>query len=270
MAIARVVRGWHLVAAVVVTVGLPTGPLTVGAQQPQQQADTSRHGASAAIIGHVTDASGAGLPGAEITLEKSERVHAVTGDSGQFRIMDLAAGTMVFNVRRIGFEAATFTAVLHPGKVGRATFRLTASAQELPTVAVSDTANTTHWLDQFERRREGSRGTFFTRAEIVHQGATSGTDIVRTVAGLRLVPGRGGIGHQVVMTRGDGVRSCVPQMFVHNMPYSGTLDDFIADDIEALEVYVGISEIPPELTKNGRGGDCGAIVVWTRDPTKKP
>ena len=34
-------------------------------------------------------------------------------------------------------------------------------------------------------------------------------------------------------------------MFVHGLPYSGNFDDFIADDIEALEVYVGISEIPP-------------------------
>jgi hypothetical protein len=239
-------------------------------QQPQQQADSMRHVAPAAIIGRVTDAAGAGLPGAEITLDKSDRVHAVTGDSGQFRITGLVAGTVVLNVRRIGFEAATFTAVLHPGKVGRANFALTASAQTLPTVAVSDTADPTHWLDQFDRRREGSRGTFFTRAQIERQGARDGTDIVRSVAGIRLVPGRGGFGHQVVMTRGDGVRACIPQMFVHNMPYSGTLDDFIAEDIEALEVYIGISEIPPELTKNGRGGECGAIVVWTRTPAKKP
>jgi hypothetical protein len=176
---------------------------------------------------------------------------------------------VVFNVRRIGFEAATFTAVLHPGKIARGNFSLTPSAQALPTVAVKDTQNTTHWLDQFDRRREGARGTFFTRADIERQNARDGTDIIRSVAGVRLVPGRFGFGHQVVMTRGDGPRQCVPQMFVHGMAYSGNLDDFLAEDIEALEVYVGISQIPPELTKNGRGGDCGAIVVWTRDPVKK-
>ncbi len=54
-------------------------------------------------------------------------------------------------------------------------------------------------------------------------------------------------------------------MFVHNMAYSGTLDDFSAEDIEAVEVYVGTSEVPAELDKNGKGV-CGAIVVWTRDP----
>jgi len=58
-------------------------------------------------------------------------------------------------------------------------------------------------------------------------------------------------------------------MFVHGMPYSGMLDDFVADDIEALEVYVGVSEITPEFDKIGRGV-CGVIVVWTRDPGKKP
>ena len=41
-----------------------------------------------------------------------------------------------------------------------------------------------------------------------------------------------------------------------------------ADDIEALEIYVGISEIPAELDKNGKG-ICGVIVVWTRDPNKR-
>ena len=40
-------------------------------------------------------------------------------------------------------------------------------------------------------------------------------------------------------------------MFVHGTPYSGVLDDFSADDIEALEVYVGVSEIPPEHSING-------------------
>ena len=223
----------------------------------------------ATLIGHVVDSSGVGLPGAEITLNKSDKVHAITGDSGEFRIIGLAPGTAVFNVRRIGFESASFTAVLKPGKVQRAKFSLTANAQALPTVAVSDTANKTHWLDEFGRRRSVNRGTFITRDEIERKGARTGTDIIRSVAGVRLVPRRGGIGYQVLMTRGDGPRPCVPQMFVHNMPYSGTLEDFAAEDIEALEVYTGTSEVPAELDKNGRGV-CGAIVVWTRDPRKPP
>ena len=233
-------------------------------------ADTAqRDSAPATLIGHVVDSSGVGLPGAEITVNKSDKVHAITGDSGEFRIAGLLPGTVVFNVRRIGFESASFTAVIKPGRTQRAKFSLTPTAQALPTVAVSDTASKTHWLDDFARRRSVNRGTFITRDEIVRKGARNGTDIVRQVPGVRLVPKRGGIGYQVLMTRGDGARPCAPQMFVHNMTYSGTLDDFVAEDIEAVEVYAGTSEVPAELDKNGKGV-CGAIVVWTRDPRKPP
>lgn len=263
MAIARVgLRSvGHLVAACV----------AVRAARAQQSlADSARRDSlPATLIGHVVDSTGAGLAGAEITLVKSDKFRTITGDSGVFRIAGLPAGTDVFNVRRIGYESASFTAVLKPGRTHRATLTLTVSAQPLPTVAVADTATQSHWLDQLQRRRSGNRGTFIMRDQIVRSGARTGTDIVRTVPGIRLVPLRRGVGYQVVMNRGSGARACTPSMFVQGLPYSGTLDDFIADDIEALEVYVGVSEIPPELDKVGRGV-CGAIVIWTRDPSKKP
>ena len=223
----------------------------------------------AVLLGKVTDGAGVGLAGAELTLFHSDKVHSITGDSGEFRITGLPAGTNVFNVRRLGFEPASFTAVLKPGKTHRATFSMTATALALPAVAVADTALKTHWLDVFERRRGSSPGAFFTRADIERKGARIGSDVVRNVPGIRLVPVRGGAGYKVTMNRGAGGRTCYPQMFYHNTPYSGDLDDFIAEDIEAVEVYVGVSEIPPELDKGGKG-ICGAIVVWTRDPKKRP
>jgi len=268
MSIMGLSLGSGRVVACVAVLFLASAP--VRAQAPRQQADSAkRDSLPATLVGHVVDSAGVGLSGAEITVNKSDKVHAITGDSGEFRIAGLTAGTIVFNVRRIGFESASFTAVLKPGRVQRAKFALTPTAQALPTVAVSDTASKTHWLDDFARRQGTNRGTFITRAEIERKGARSGTDIVRSVPGIRLVPRRGGFGFQVLMNRGDAARPCVPQMFVHNMPYSGSLDDFVAEDIEAVEVYAGTSEVPAELDKNGRGV-CGAIVVWTRDPRKPP
>ncbi|MGH7617901.1 MAG: carboxypeptidase regulatory-like domain-containing protein [Gemmatimonadaceae bacterium] len=235
-----------------------------------QRPDSARRDSTPAVLlGRVTDSAGVGLPGAEITLFHAGGVRAITGDSGQFRLTGLAPGTSVFNVRRLGFEPASFTAVLRAGRTHRATMRLTASPHPLATVAVSDTASNSHWLDAFDRRKSDSRGAFFTREDIVKKGARMGTDIVRSVPGVRLAPIRGGGGNQVIMNRGAGGRTCLPTMYVQGLPYSGTLDDFNADDIEALEVYVGISEIPPEFDKNGRG-ICGVIVVWTRDPRKAP
>jgi hypothetical protein len=242
---------------------------TLGAQAPVRPDTTVHDSIPAVLIGHVLDSIGTGIPGAEITMLKSDRVHAITGDSGEFRIAGLPPGTVVFNVRRIGFEAATFTAVLKSGKTHRANLRLSANAVALPSVNVSDTAVQTHWLDAFNNRKSAARGTFITRSEIVKRGARTGIDIVRTVAGIRVDPIRMGGGSRVVMTRGSGARACIPTMYLHGMPYSGTLDDFSADDIEALELYMGVSEIPPEFDKNGRG-ICGVIVIWTRDPRKAP
>src|SRR5437868_367459 len=143
----RVVMVWQLVAACVVT----------SVARAQQPTDTIHRDAvplaPAILIGRVTDSIGVGLVGAEITLFHSDRVHTITSDSGDFRITGLEPGTLVFNVRRIGFEAASFTAVLKAGKTHRAMFKLTATALALPAVAISDTMTHTHWLDQFERRR---------------------------------------------------------------------------------------------------------------------
>jgi hypothetical protein len=224
----------------------------------------------ATLLGRVVDSAGAGLIGAEITLGHPERMHLITGDSGSFRITGLHPGSNVFEVRRMGFAAASFTAVLKPGKTQRATFQLSTAAQPLPLVAVSDTAVTSHWLDQFDKRKATHAGTFITRDEIVKMQARTGTDIVRRVAGIRVEPGRFGL-PVVYIARGGtrGGKMCTPQVYIHNTPFSGTLEDIPADDIEAVELYLGPSEVPEELDKDGRGY-CGAVVVWTRDPKKAP
>jgi hypothetical protein len=238
------------------------------AQQPapvQQARDSvARDTTPATLIGRVVDSAGVGLTGAEIMLLKSDRPRAITGDSGDFRMAGLPPGTVVFNVRRIGYEAASFTAVLKPGKTHRTNFPMTAAPQPLPTVAVSDTQTESHWLDQFNARKFNGHGTFITRAEIVKRGARTGIDVIRGVPGIRVLPSRNGMTNRVTMSRTTN-RACPPTMYLHGLPYSGTMDDFEADEIEALEIYVGVSEIPPEYDRNARG-ICGVIVVWTRDP----
>jgi hypothetical protein len=269
MAILRGARGWSWLVVLTTAALLSASAFVSAHAQASPPKDSAQAPAVPAIlVGHVTDSSGAPLYGAEISLFHTESIRAITGDSGEFRIVGLPPGTNVFNVRRLGFEAASFTAVLKSGKTARATFRLSSTALALPTIAVSDTASKTHWLDQFERRQASARGTFITRAEIEKKNAHTGTDIVRNLPGIRTAPMRNGFGTQILMTR-SATRACAPTMFVHNTPYSGTLDDFTADDIEAIEVYVGVSEIPAELDKNGKG-ICGVIVVWTRDPRKPP
>jgi hypothetical protein len=44
----------------------------------------------------------------------------------------------------------------------------------------------------------------------------------------------------------------------------------VSQDIEGIEVYQGLSQMPVELASDLRQGRCGAVVVWTRRPGLKP
>lgn len=216
---------------------------------------------TAKLVGTITDTSGLPLSRAEIWLIAASMLRTISNDSGKFELPGLPAGSITLGVRRLGYESATFTAVLKPGKTHRATFPLAPSAHSLAEVKVQDTVSS--WLSAFEAHRSMHRGTFITRRDFERDNLRIATDILRRVPGVQIVPTRSGT--SVQMMRGFGVRRCIPQLYVHDTPYSGNVDDFTPDDIEALEVYVGISEIPPDLITMGRP-ICAAIVIWTREP----
>ena len=226
---------------------------------------TTQAAAPARVIGKVTDTLGVRLDKADISILNSE-LRTISDDSGEFNLPGIPSGVVVFSVRRLGYEAATFTAVLKPGKTHRVTFPLTELAANLPGVTVNEKHEPTGWLADFERHRSGGRGMFITRADIEHRQARTASDIMRMVPGVQIASTR--LGAQLVMTRGSGTRRCLPQLYVHATPYSGMIDDFSADDIEAVEVYSGISELPPDLNTMGKS-ICAAVVIWTREPTKK-
>jgi hypothetical protein len=236
-------------------------PTRVGSQAVQ---GTAAVAPTAKLVGTVTDTAGVPLSRAEIWYVAVSTLRTISNDSGHFELPGLPAGSVTLGVRRLGFESATFTAMLKAGKTHRATFPLTPSAQTLAEVKVQDTAST--WLAVFDQHRSMHRGTFLTRKDFERDNLRIATDILRRVPGVQIVPTR--TGTAIAMSRGAGARRCMPQLYVHEQPYSGNFDDFIPDDIEALEVYVGISEIPPDLNTMGRP-ICAAIVIWTREPPPK-
>lgn len=237
---------------------------SVDGQTPPVADAAAPPAARSKLIGTVTDTSGAPLSRAEVWLIATSTLRTISNDSGQFELPGLPPGAVTLGVRRLGYESATFSATLKPGKTHRATFPLTPSAQSLAEVKVQDTAST--WLAVFDEHRSMHRGSFITRRDFENQNLRIATDILRRVPGVQIVPTR--TGTSVQMTRGAGARRCIPQLYVHETPYSGNFDDFTPDDIEALEVYVGISEIPPDLITMGRP-ICAAIVIWTREPPPK-
>lgn len=213
------------------------------------------------VRGIVVDSAGGPLGGAEVRAVGTA-FQIITSDSGVFRV-ELPAGPVVFAVRRLGYEPSTFLATLRPGRTNGVTLVLQRMARALPGVLVAEEREQT-WLRTFNERREAQQGTFITRADIENARARLTTDLLRRRApSVQVVMTRGGTR---VYMRGNSARRCPPQLFVHTTPYSGEVDDFTPDVIEAMEVYSGSSELPPEL--NIGRALCGAIVIWTRDPRR--
>lgn len=237
--------------------------LRASAQTDSQR--TAQAGPPARLIGTVTDTLGLPLARAEIWLLQVAELRTISDDSGNFELPGLPSGNVTFGVRRLGFESATFSAVLKPGKTHRATFPLTPAVTPIPGIRVEE-PKPSAWLGVFESRRASHRGTFITRKDFERRSPRLASDILRLVPGVAVQPTR--TGTALVMTRGSGARRCIPQLYVHQQPYSGNFDDFSPEDIEAIEVYAGISEIPAELNTMGRP-ICGAVVVWTREPPPK-
>ena len=108
------------------------------------------------------------------------------------------------------------------------------------------------------------------------------TDILRRAPGLQIqtVNSVFGQGDAVRSQRSAGVggRACPILFFVNGAPFplqqDLTINHYLsADDVEAVEIYNGVSEIPPQFNSGMSNARCGVVVIWTRhreDPPKSP
>ncbi len=220
--------------------------------------------ATGRVTGSVVDTTGAPVARAMVRVMPAREPYAVTDDSGRFVLGRVPVGQVQLVVRRLGYAPDSAMVGVVPGSGAAVRFRLQASAFVLEAVSVTDTV-TSPWMRTFEARRQSGRGYFFTRSDIVRMQVDVTTDLMRRVPGVLIQPGRWG--PEVLFTHGGiGAVPCRPQLYVHQMQYSGDLNDFSPDDIEGMEVYNGISTVPIEF-QSQRARSCGAIVIWTRDPT---
>ena len=126
-------------------------------------------------------------------------------------------------------------------------------------------------LDNFRQRRSQGMGIYITRQDIERRRPMYTSDLLRSVPGVELVGGGGGSRPRVALSRGLGM-GCATQVFVDGMLVNrrsfGEIIDFRLDDvvspgsIEGIEIYRGLSSIPPEFLN--ADSQCGVIAVWTR------
>lgn len=142
----------------------------------------------------------------------------------------------------------------------------------LEIVARSEAVRSPIVMD-FDRRARDGFGSYFTRADIERIRPGRVSDLLVSIPGVRLETG-GGRGHASVVTMarspmGMGGGACPVQVFLDGrLMTRGNVTQVPVDDlatpdaVEGIEIYRGLSTVPPEfLTPNSR---CGVIAIWTR------
>ena len=203
--------------------------------------------------------SGTPIPDVEVILDSGPSTRSAA--SGEFFIAGIAPGSHVVIVRRIGFTPLLDSIRVAGADTIRSVYRLTESAIALaPVVITAAERLRNRRLADFESRRaSGGFGKFLTEDNWKNRPTATLKNILeQDVAGVIVAGNRVGSRHAGKM--------CALTMYINGQRASNynppPLDTFFADDLLALEVYRGPAETP--LQFSGLGGECGAVVIWTR------
>jgi hypothetical protein len=146
-------------------------------------------------------------------------------------------------------------------------FRLRNSAHLLDTALVESAALRDKMAD-FERRRASGRGTFITRADVERRNPLRLADMLRLVRGLtvRTVGGRTELRFARATARLAGP-DCPPEIWIDGArAFEATVDEVRPDEVEGIELYRGLGQIPAEYLS--RSSACGVVLIWTRSPSR--
>ena len=218
--------------------------------------------ARAPVIGMVVDSLGGPVVGAQVDIEGT--FHRATTDSaGRFRLLNVEAGRLRLNVRRLGFLPATLYLNLTASGARQLMVTMSPAPEVLAPVLVEDRrevydARLAGFLSRAAKR---SNGNFVTRAMIERTNSSKLADALRQVPSIRIRPVRG-VGTMAFL-RGA---SCPPLFYIDGTPANAgpfDLDLIDLSSVEGIEIYAGIGSVPGEFAA-ARGDRCGVIAIWSR------
>ena len=185
-------------------------------------------------------------------------------------------------VRRIGYAPLRTALTFSPGDDREIVFELEPLAHRLADVVVQ--GENKRWMRRYQDfvwRSHSSFGHFLTRDDIEKSHAAYLGDIVQrylpfTTSDVFFTPAlnNGSLGTRTFVDHALGRfggssssrlgRNCSPAVSVNGArPMGGwAVNDFRPEDVEALEVYRSIREMPMEFA--GWDLPCGLVVVWTQ------
>jgi hypothetical protein len=207
-----------------------------------------------------------GTPVAQARVEVlGTGLSTMAGADGLFRLAGIPARQQTLDVRMLGYAPLRVLFEIPHGD----TLHLRATLSPIPLApleVVSDAAVTTG-MKGFEERRSRGFGVFFTREDIVRMQPRQFTDVLRRVPGVQIRPVSGGLGNNVsVQTRGS---NCPMLFYIDGsafpLPSDTPINHFVSpEEVVAIEVYSGSSEVPAQYNSSRFTAKCGVILVWTR------
>ena len=219
---------------------------------------------SARVIGRVINKQGAPLGNARVTLNGTD-ASTVTRASGDFVLDSLPAGTQAITVRHLGYAPTEQTVELSSRTPARVTVQMGPYVPELtPVEVVSRMDQGLERVGWTQRKKGAAGGTFMGPDQIEARKAVQFTDLLTTTPGIRV---NGTMGRMYIeTTRNAGRAGCV-NIYVDGSRWqqieAGDLDAFLRpQEVAAIEVYPSGTAMPVEFQSTG--GDCAAVVVWTK------
>jgi hypothetical protein len=211
------------------------------------------------ITGNMIKAVGGGaIEGGRVELVGT-RYNATTSTRGEFAFRDLAPGKYTIQASAIGFAKLSAELEVKANETLEVEFQAQLESVRLADLVVKEGPRLP---PEFVRRSQEGGGRYMSRAEIERRpGAANVSDLLRTFPGVRVNCRRS----PCTFTFTRATRNCPPAFFLDGVETeSMALALQPAREVDGIEVYSGLAELPPEL--RGRSGTCGAFVVWTRTP----
>ncbi|HSJ23657.1 MAG TPA: TonB-dependent receptor plug domain-containing protein [Longimicrobiales bacterium] len=198
----------------------------------------------------------------------------VTDSAGGFRMRAPSLGSFSMSAELIGM-APVSTAQVRLNLSEEVEVELAMSEQPVPldplTVkgrAEIDIGFLAGYYERIERQQRLGIGHVLTRDRIEERAALDVADLLRELPGVHVVQGMRQV--QSILFRGGARGECVPRVYLNGILQNrgGAAGDLAAVDetvrpydLEGLEVYRGVSEMPAEYYDDTR---CGVILLWTR------
>lgn len=220
------------------------------------------------LVGLVRDPNGNPIEGA--TVEVSAGTSARTNAKGAFQLWTPGIDTVTINIKRLGFSPVEAMISARNRQWDTVMVELERNSQRL--VGVNVTEEKTRGalaLSTLPDRIRVGLGQFVTREDIVARNTAKSSDLMQLKRGIkvvRLAGGRNGVRFVSYTNKGN----CAPDFWLDGVRARGMeLDDILASDIEAIELYESFASLPHQFTPSGAAVPCGTIVVWTRVPDKR-